>query len=60
MRFTVTMKSPAYKACLNTLDTPDRRASMANYASKWIEYGEYLTVMIDTKAGTCKVLPVDD
>jgi hypothetical protein len=25
--------------------------------SKWFEYGEYLTVEIDTDAGTCVVVP---
>lgn len=25
---------------------------------KWFEYGEYLTVEIDTDAGTCVVVPV--
>jgi hypothetical protein len=25
--------------------------------SKWFEYGEYLTVEIDTDAGTCVVMP---
>lgn len=25
---------------------------------KWVEYGEYLNVEIDTDAGTCVVLPV--
>jgi hypothetical protein len=29
-------------------------------ASKWFEYGEYLTVEIDTDAGTCVVVPVHE
>jgi hypothetical protein len=27
-------------------------------AAKWFEYGEYLTVEIDTEARTCTVVPV--
>jgi len=27
-------------------------------AEKWIEYGEYITVVLDTKKGTCEVQPV--
>lgn len=27
-------------------------------AAKWFQYGEYLTVEIDTEAGTCTVVPV--
>ena len=26
--------------------------------AKWFEYGEYLTVEIDTDAGTCTVVPI--
>ena len=29
----------------------------AKAASKWFEYGEYITVEIDTEANTCVVVP---
>lgn len=37
-----------------------RREKAENVAAKWFEYGEYLTVEIDTEAGTCVVVPVQN
>lgn len=34
-----------------------REQSAAAVASKWFEFGEYLTVEIDTEAETCVVVP---
>jgi hypothetical protein len=34
-----------------------RREAYSAIAGKWIEYGEYLTVEIDTEAKTCTVIP---
>lgn len=34
-----------------------RRGKLTKAASKWLRYGEYLSVEIDTEAGTCTVLP---
>ena len=34
-----------------------RRDRMLKAAKPWFEYGEYLTVEIDTDAGTCVVVP---
>lgn len=34
-----------------------RQAAAQKVASKWFRYGEYLTVEIDTDAGTATVLP---
>lgn len=33
-----------------------RHARTSKLCSKWFEYGEYLTVEIDTDAGTCVVV----
>lgn len=33
-----------------------RTAKIRELCSKWFEYGEYLTVEIDTDAGTCSVV----
>jgi hypothetical protein len=30
---------------------------LSGIAAKWLEYGEYLCVEIDTEAGTCIVIP---
>lgn len=35
-----------------------RREKVGEIAAKWFEYGEYLTVEIDTDAGTCVVVPL--
>jgi hypothetical protein len=34
-----------------------RHESISTIARKWFEYGEYLTVEIDTEAQTCVVVP---
>ncbi len=34
-----------------------RGDKMRALCRKWFEYGEYLTVEIDTEAGTCVVVP---
>lgn len=34
-----------------------RREKTNEIAARWFEYGEYLTVEIDTDAGTCVVVP---
>jgi hypothetical protein len=34
-----------------------RKEKAREITSKWFEYGEYLTVEIDTEAKTCTVLP---
>ncbi len=34
-----------------------RREKINELCSQWFEYGEYLTVEIDTDAGTCVVVP---
>lgn len=37
-----------------------RAENVRDIAGKWFEYGEYLTVEIDTEAKTCTVVPVED
>ena len=36
-----------------------REEKIGKLASKWFEYGEYLTVEIDTHSGTIRVCEVD-
>ena len=38
--------------------TESRKNLVEEAASKWIKYGEYITVEIDTAANTCVVVPV--
>jgi hypothetical protein len=35
-----------------------RHERIGKVCSKWFQYGEYLTVEIDTDAGTCTVVPL--
>lgn len=35
----------------------DRTAEVSHACSRWFQYGEYLTVEIDTDAGTATVVP---
>ena len=37
-----------------------RYEKASDVASKWFRYGEYLTVEIDTEAGTIRVVPVGE
>ena len=39
--------------------TDARVEKVGALAQKWFRYGEYLTVEIDTEAGTCVVIPGD-
>lgn len=34
-----------------------RAAKLSDFACKWMEYGEYITVEFDTDAGTATVVP---
>lgn len=36
-----------------------RKDKILEIAADWFEYGEYLTVEIDTKSKTCVVIPVE-
>jgi hypothetical protein len=57
MKIIVTMKSPdALDAAL--MDLPLEHQDKARKAAEqWFDYGEYLSVEIDTVEGTCTVLP---
>lgn len=58
LKVQLTFKTPdvAYEA---TQDLPDEEQLAAEVAiSKWVKYGEYLTVEIDTETDECKVIPV--
>jgi len=56
MKFTVTMKCPdAVYDALEELPV-DCRSEAKYMTEKWFEYGEYLTVEIDTDTSTIKVL----
>lgn len=37
-----------------------RRDKIQKSIRRWFEYGEYLTVEIDTEAGTVRAVPTDD
>jgi putative exporter of polyketide antibiotics len=64
MKFNVTFKTPEalHEAIINETKfvseekKNDVVSLMTEEASRWIEYGEYLTVQIDTDKKTCTVL----
>lgn len=76
MIFKVTMKDPdvLYDAICDGLDEElkdmdedeaeavrdIRHEKLQELASKWFEYGEYLTVEIDTDQATIRVVPVGE
>ncbi len=37
-----------------------RREQVKKFTSRWFEYGEYLTVELDTDAQTCVVVPLPE
>lgn len=76
MKFQVTLKDPdvLYDAINEALDEDlkgfdedeanaireIRHEKLAEMASKWFEYGEYLTVEIDTDEQSIRVVPVGE
>lgn len=59
MKFQVSMKCPDALdyAIKEAAQNEDETADAKRAADKWFKYGEYLTVQIDTDAGTCTVMP---
>lgn len=37
-----------------------KKEKLSDICGQWFEYGEYLTVEIDTVANTCTVIPTDE
>lgn len=60
MKFQVSMKCPdaVDDAIAEAAQDEDEKMDAKRAAEKWFKYGEYLTVQIDTDAGTATVLPV--
>lgn len=52
------MKFPDLSGDEAELVRDKRNEEVSALCSKWFEYGEYLTVEIDTDAGTCTVVNV--
>lgn len=67
MKFTVTLKTPdvledSINEAINNLPDPDQdqesKDEILKKCGQWFEYGECLTVEIDTEKNTCTVLKV--
>lgn len=58
MKFTVVFKTPdAVCNAVNALNIDDlEQEDAAQFANKWVEYGEYVRIEFDTNAGTATVL----
>lgn len=40
--------------------TDEQKAAIASVCRKYVEYGEYVTISLDTDTGTAKVVPLGD
>ena len=59
MQIRIKMKTPdAVADALNDIQDEDEQYRLKSLAHHWFEFGEYLTVEIDTEAKTCTVVPV--
>jgi len=58
MKITISFKTPdAVEYALENL-SEDEKKSVESLIETWVEYGECLTVEVDTEAKTCVVLPI--
>jgi len=58
MKIQLTFKTPyVVDDVVKEIENQEEAAIVNNLACKWINYGEYLTVEIDTEKETCVVLP---
>ena len=62
MKVQVCMKDPDTlgDAIDDTEGTPEARAAMREFASKFFVYGEYLCVELDDQAQTIRVVPASE
>lgn len=59
MKIRLTFKTPdVVDSVLQAYADEDVRAEIQAAARKWVDFDEYLTVELDTQAGTCVVVPV--
>jgi len=57
MKVKLTFKMPdAVEQALEDIAEDDRE-EVRQACGKWVRYGEYITVEVDTEAGTCTVIP---
>lgn len=57
MKIRLTFKTPDVTDCINDLPEDDQYAA-ENAIRKWVKYGEYLNVDIDTETGECTPIEV--
>jgi len=58
MKVQLTFKTPdVVDEAVKEIESQEEAAIVNNLACKWIDYGEYITVEIDTEKETCVVLP---
>ncbi len=58
MKVQITLKSPdcLYHAMYDTDMNEEQREEFLELCKQWFEYGEYLTVEVDTEERTCVVV----
>jgi hypothetical protein len=57
MKATLSFKTPDAVDCATEGLEEGEAEEVRRACKKWVEYGECLTVEVDTEAGTCVVLP---
>ena len=56
--FSITLKDPDYG--VNELGVDKKAKAVRAMLTKFVEWGEYVTVEFDTEAGTARVVPVKE
>ena len=60
MKFIVNMKTPDCIYCSLPCIYDDKYDEIAELCTKWFEYGEEVSLEVDTEKQTCTVLEVND
>lgn len=61
MKIRLTFKTPdVVDESIQEIENQEEAVMVSNLARKWIQYGEYITVEIDTEKETCIVVPIQN
>ena len=59
MKHKITFKSPdAVENAIQNIESPEEQETLRELSRKWVKYGEYITVEIDTLSKTIQVCPI--
>jgi len=61
VKIRLTFKTPdVVDESIQEIENQEEAVMVSNLARKWIQYGEYITVEIDTEKETCIVVPIQN